>query len=100
MVNTSLRCARGNHAWLKAIVYSRPLGSALHHDRRLHVVNTPGPIFNDHISTRLAPFLQGSLVADRWPRDYRDADGANRFSVPAMGRANYRFPLSSGKGSF
>jgi len=34
----------------------RPLGSALHSERRLHIVNNSGAIFNDHIPARLSCF--------------------------------------------
>src|SRR5437762_9771073 len=100
MVDTPLRCARGNYAWLEAIIQSRPLGSALHHDRRLHLVDTFGAIFNDHVSARLALFFAGSLVANRRARLDRNVHGADCFSVLTLGRKNHRLPVSSRKGPF
>src|SRR5207302_11380606 len=52
LVDTSLRCAGGNYAWLKAFVHPWPLGSSLRADRPLHLGNYFGPISYDHVPAR------------------------------------------------
>src|SRR6266481_9656840 len=100
MVNTSLRSAGGNYAWLEAALYPRPLGSALHFERHLHVSNYIGAISHDHISSRLGFLFARSLVANRRTRIDGHVDGAADLLDVARGRASHALSVFTGKGAF
>src|SRR6202140_1272213 len=99
MVDTALRCAGGNHAWPKATVPPRPLGSALRSKRHLHLSDYSSAIFDDHISTRVHYFFPGSLVADRGARFDRHGNGADYFLVLAMDSTDHGLSVSFRKDS-
>src|SRR5947209_5997094 len=96
MVDTSLRCAGGNYAWPKATLYPRPLGSALHFERCLHLSNYSGSISYDYFSTRVDFLFPRSMVANRRTRAHRDVDGASGLLDSPLDRAPDSLPLPAG----
>src|SRR5207237_9415080 len=94
IVDAALRCAGWNHAWATTALRPWPLGSALHSERHLHIVNNSGAIFNDHIPARLSCFYPRNLVANRraWP--VRDGDCTDRVLVPALAWTDHGLPVS------
>src|SRR5207237_3765881 len=86
IVDAALRCAGWNHAWATTALRPWPLGSALHSERHLHVVNNPGAIFNDHIPARLSCFYPRNLLENRRGRPVRQGAGTDRGLVPGIAR--------------
>jgi hypothetical protein len=80
---------------LRPLFAARALGSALHPEWCLHLVNSSGAIFDDYISSRLYRFHPRNLVADRraWSRCH--GDGPDPVLVLTMDGTGYCLLLST-----